>query len=224
MSATNVDAMTKLLAAAKQSAVPVKDVRAINADYRARQVEKPSSFIVKFVFQNSTTGVKGPYVASSGLSKSATRFGIDQGLITLTKIKSTPGLNSGKSAKVYKAQGVDPEACMNLLNLVDSLAVRGGSKDYAAKYKLYSEQRGIICRTYGIHRGSNGKLIFPTSEVEKAYCEEMRPYSFASCTFFVSVSAPGSRATRSKSLRCLEGDELYQSLIDLATDYGAVSN
>lgn len=223
MSSTNVDAMAKLLGAANQSAVPVMSVQAINSDYRARHVEKPSSFLAKFVFQTSTVGVKGPYVASSGLSKSATRFGIDQGLITLNKIESTPGLNSGKSAKVYKAQGVNPETCMELLDLVDSLAVHGGSKDYAAKYKLYSEQREIICRTYGIHRGSNGKLIFPTSEVEKTYCEEMRQYSFASCTFFVSVSAPGSRATRSKSLRCLEGDELYQSLFNLATDYGAVS-
>lgn len=223
MSSTNVDAMAKLLGAANQSAVPVTDVRAVNLDYRARQVEKPTSFIAKFVFQTSVTGVKGPYVSSSGLSKSATRFGIDQGLITLNKIESTPGLNSGKSAVVYKAQGLNPETCMDLLNLVDSLAVHGNSREYAAKYKLYSEQRGIICRTYGIHRSSNGKLIFPTSEVEKTYCEEMRKYSFASCVFFVSISAHGSRATRSKSLRCLEGDELYHSLINMANDYGAVT-
>jgi hypothetical protein len=210
-------AISQLLKAAK--AGNVSNSIPSNKEYRSRDREKPDSFTAKLVIQHAIKGVKGPTVKSSGLSKSATRFGIDQNLITLNRIERTPGLNSGKSTTVYTASVSATEA-MHLLNDFDTCFGSKQSKEYAAKELIYNQHKDALFRTYKIRYVRGEGIIWPSSEVQSTVLDELRKYSFPHLEIYLSISAKGTRATRSITLKCLEGEELVSMLIDQYTTLG----
>lgn len=178
-----------------------------NKEYRSKEHAKPESFTVKLVTQPAFMGVQGPVVTDSGLSKSATRFGIDQNLITLNKIESSPGANSGKEAVVYTAE-VSAETAMALLDAFDKNIGQNADELYLSQYNNYIEKRDTLYRTYLIRKSPDHKVIWPSTEVQKAVLDELRKYSFACANMYLSVSAKGTRATRSKTFKCLAADAL----------------
>jgi len=193
-----------------------------NKEYRSMDRAKPESFTAKLVIQPAIKGVKGAIVKGSGLSKSATRFGIDQNLITLNRIESTPGLNSGKSTTVYTASVTATEA-MHLLDEFDSIFEARQSEEYAAKEQIYNQHKEAFFRTYNIRYVRGRGIIWPSSEVQSTVLEELRKYSFPHLKIYLSISAKGIRATRSITLRCLENEELVSILLKMYTDKGFVA-
>jgi len=213
-------AIRQLLQAAK--AGNVSNSIPNNKEYRSRDRAKPESFTAKLVVQHAIKGVKGPIVKSSGLSKSATRFGLDQNLITLNRIESTPGMNSGKSTTVYTAS-VSATDAMHLLNDFDTCFGSRKSKEYAAKEQIYNQHKDALFRTYNIRYVRGEGIIWPSSEVQSEVLGELRKYSFPHLNIYLSISAKGIRATRSITLKCLEGEELVSMLIDQYTSQGFVA-
>jgi hypothetical protein len=215
-------AIRQLLKAAEGLAGSVSNSTPNNREYRSRDRVKPEIFTAKLVLQHAVKGVKGPTVKSSGLSKSATRFGIDQNLITLNRIESTPGLNSGKSTTVYTASVSATEA-MHLLNEFDSMFESRQSQEYAAKEQIYNQHKDAIFRTYNIRYVRGEGIIWPSSEVQATVLEELRKYSFPHLEVYLSISAKGTRATRSITLKCMENEELVSVLLQLYADKGFVA-
>lgn len=214
-------AIRQLLAAAS-AADGTSDSTPDNSEYRSMDHAKVESFTAKLVFQHAIKGVKGPVVQGSGLSKSATRFGIDQNLITLNKIVSTPGLNSGKSTTVYTAS-VDASTAMHLLDDFDKMFESKRSKEYAAKEEIYNQHKNAIFRTYNIRYVKGQGIIWPSSEVQNTVLDELRQYSFPHMEVYLSISAKGIRATRSITFKCLESEELMQMIINSYADQGFVA-
>lgn len=193
-----------------------------NQEYRSVNHTKVDTFTAKLVFQHAVKGVKGPTVQGSGLSKSATRFGIDQNLITLNKISSTPGLNSGKSTTVYAAS-VDAPTAMHLLDTFDKTFELKCSKEYAAKEDIYNQHKNALFRTYGIRYVKDQGIIWPSSEVQNTVLDELRKYSFPHMEIYLSISAKGIRATRSITVKCLEGEQLMQDIVGYYASQGFVA-
>lgn len=190
-----------------------------NQDYRSKEHAKPESFTAKLVVQHSVKGVKGPVVPSSEYSKSATRFGIDQNLLTLTKIKSTPGLNTGKSSEVYTAT-VNASEAMYLLDTFDKTFGHQKSKGYVDLENIYNQHKSDLFRTYRITVSKDGKINWPNSEVQDSVLEELRKYSFSHLEIYLSISAKGIRATRSMTLKCLENEGFISAITDIWSEFG----
>lgn len=215
-------AIQQLLAAAS-AADGTSNSTPDNVEYRSMDHAKVETFTAKLVFQHAIKGVKGPVVQGSGLSKSATRFGIDQNLITLNKIISTPGLNSGKSTTVYTAS-VDASKAMHLLDDFDKLFSSRRSNGYAAKEVIYNQHKDAIFRTYNIRYVKGQGIIWPSTEVQNTVLDELRKYSFPYIEVYLSISAKGIRATRSITLRCLEDEDLMQMIINSYAEQGFVAH
>lgn len=207
-------ALASLLKAAKGMAQP-NDLSApeVNQDYRSREHAKPEHFTAKLVIQHAIKGVKGPVVPSNQYSKSATRFGIDQNLLTLTKIESRPGLNTGKSSEVYTAT-VGAQEAMNLLDTFDKSYGRRMSNGYADLVGDYNQHKSDLFRTYRITESGDGKVIWPNSEVQDAVLGELRRSSFAHLEIYLSISAKGIRATRSMTFKCLDDEGFVQHILN----------
>lgn len=215
-------AIRQLLKAARGEAGSMGKGTPNNQEYRSSDHAKVDVFTAKLVFQHAIKGVKGPAVQSSGLSKSATRFGIDQNLITLNKIVSTPGLNTGKSTVVYTTE-VDALTAMQMLDEFDKLFESKQSAEYAAKEQIYNQHKNAIFRTYNVRYVKGTGILWPSSEVQSVVLEELRKYSFPHMEVYLSISAKGIRATRSITLKCLEDEELMRLLMQMYAEKGFVA-
>lgn len=213
-------ALASLFKAANVLAQPKKESAPdVNQEYRSKEHAKPESFTAKLVVQHAIKGVKGPTVPSNTYSKSATRFGIDQNLLTLTKIKSEPGLNTGKSSEVYTAT-VNAQDAMNLLDRFDKTCGRRMSQGYVDLVSKYNQRKSDLFRTYRITESKKGEINWPSSEVQALVLGELRKYSFPHIEVYLSISAKGIRATRSMTLKCLADEGFVQGILDGWSEYG----
>lgn len=188
-----------------RAAAGMADVATTNHIYREKHTEKPSKCAAKFVVNSRLYGTRG--TGGSLLAKSAIRLAIDTGVKSPSTFERS-SLRSLPRIKPIIWNDLEPQEAVDELDTFEKKYGGKISEAYKNKMLAYRREKQSALREIGIATNSQGQPLFKDEVSQTSYYNKLKDLSFQYYEIYLSVTPKDGRATRSKSFRVMNLDEL----------------